>query len=266
MPAISRNPPSASSANPPNPPWATAGSNGGTNMANSVWSSFFNDSDNDDVGQLSSGFAPTGGNSREDAMGFPRDDRRPSVASAMTVSSNGSKSSFSRGFHKKLQNVFGEDFPGDGRQNSDTSLNARSQITETQSLHAPRNRGNSLNNTMGSGGYHSRPASPTSLRPRTPQPSSEVTPWEYQEPQVSFCPRKERPSVIVNCFLRAISLHTLPSFVSLTVLGCSIFDGEWTQKVFGANINQVWSSRAQANFEATWAPTPSQQRREQDTT
>lgn len=155
-------------------------------MANSVWSSFFNDSDNEDVAQLSPGFNPTGGNSREDAMGFPRDDRRPSVASAMTVSSTGSKSSFSRGFHKKLQNVFGEDFPGDGRQNSDSSLNGRSQITETQSLHAPRNRGNSLNNTFGSGGYNSRPASPTSSRPRTPQPSSEVTPWEFQAPQVSF--------------------------------------------------------------------------------
>ncbi|KAF3053048.1 cysteinyl-tRNA synthetase [Didymella keratinophila] len=182
VPSISRDPPTASSAGA-NPPWASGGSNGGTNMANSVWGSFFNDSDNDDVAQLSPGFNPTGGNSREDAMGFPRDDRRPSVASAMTVSSTGSKSSFSRGFHKKLQNVFGEDFPGDGRQNSDSSLNGRSQITETQSLHTPRNRGNSLNNTFGSGGYNSRPASPTSSRPRTPQPSSEVTPWEFQAPQ-----------------------------------------------------------------------------------
>ncbi|KAF3045128.1 cysteinyl-tRNA synthetase [Didymella heteroderae] len=182
VPSISRNPPTASSAGAISP-WASSGSNGGTNMANSVWSSFFNDSDNDDVAQLSPGFNPIGGNPREDAMGFPRDDRRPSVASAMTVSSTGSKSSFSRGFHKKLQNVFGEDFPGDGRQNSDSSLNGRSQITETQSLHAPRNRGNSLNNTFGSGGYGSRPASPTSSRPRTPQPSSEVTPWEFQAPQ-----------------------------------------------------------------------------------
>ncbi|KAL1650954.1 hypothetical protein SLS61_005722 [Didymella pomorum] len=192
VPSISRNPPTASSAGA-NPPWASGGTNGGTNMANSVWSSFFNDSDNDDVAQLSPGFNPTGGNSREDAMGFPRDDRRPSVASAMTVSSTGSKSSFSRGFHKKLQNVFGEDFPGDGRQNSDSSLNGRSQITETQSLHAPRNRGNSLNNAFGSGGYNSRPASPTSSRPRTPQPSSEVTPWEFQAPQHSVA-QSQSPS------------------------------------------------------------------------
>lgn len=192
IPSISRNPPTASSANS-NTPWASSGSNGGTNMANSVWSSFFNESDNDDVAQLSPGFAPPGGNSREDAMGFPRDDRRPSVASALTVSSTGSRSSLSRGFRKKLQNVFGEDFPGDGRQGSDSSLNnARSQITETQSLHAPRNRGNSLNNTSGNGGYNSRPASPTSSRPRTPQPSSEVTPWDFQEPQVSSYMKKAR--------------------------------------------------------------------------
>ncbi|KAF3010796.1 cysteinyl-tRNA synthetase [Curvularia kusanoi] len=183
VPSISRNPPTASSVIP-NPPWASSGTNGGTTMANSGWGSFFNnDSDNDDLAQLSPGFNATGGTAREDAMGFPRDDRRPSVASAMTVSSTGSKSSFSRGFHKKLQNVFGEDFPGDGRQNSDSSLNGRSQITETQSLHAPRHRGNSLGHTFGSGGFNSRPTSPTSSRPRTPQPSSEVTPWEFQGPQ-----------------------------------------------------------------------------------
>ncbi|KAH6644112.1 hypothetical protein C7974DRAFT_407818 [Boeremia exigua] len=181
VPSISRNPPTASSAQA-NPPWAS-GPNGGTNMANSVWNSFFNDSDNDDAAQLSPGFAAVGVNVQEDAMGFPKDDRRPSVASAMTVSSTGSKSSFSRGFHKKLQNVFGEDFPGEGRQNSDPTLNGRSQAAETQSLHAPRNRGNSLGNAYGGGTYGSRPTSPTSSRPRTPQPSSEVTPWEFQAPQ-----------------------------------------------------------------------------------
>lgn len=144
--------------------------------ANPAWSSFFNDS-NEDVAQLSPGFARPGTGSREDSMGFPlKDDRRPSVASATTVSSTGSKSSISRGFHKRLQNVFGEDFPADGRQNSDSSL------ADAQSMRT-RNRGNSLNNTPGS--YNSRPTSPTSSRPRTPQPSSEVTPWEYQDSKVS---------------------------------------------------------------------------------
>lgn len=117
-------------------------------------------------------------------MGFPiKDDRRPSVASATTVSSTGSKSSVNRGgFHKRLQNVFGEDFPADERQNSEGSLNTP-YVTDSQSTRGQRDRGNSLNNTIGSS-HQSRPASPTSLRPRTPQPSSEVTPWDFQEHKV----------------------------------------------------------------------------------
>jgi adenylate cyclase len=152
------------------------------------WSSFFDDS-TDDLAQLSPGFARPGTGSREDSMGFPMhagDDRRPSVASAHTVSSTGSKSSISRGgFHKRLQNVFGEDFPVDGRQSSDASLNTQ-LVADAQSTRS-RNRGNSLK-TIGS--YHSRPASPTSLRPRTPQPSSEVTPWDFQESRVSLSPSR----------------------------------------------------------------------------
>ncbi|CAN9245369.1 hypothetical protein CUC08_Gglean002117 [Alternaria sp. MG1] len=166
VPSISRNPPTASSTNSQVAPWASPPN--GVNMANSVWSSFFNDS-NEDVSSSSPGFRPAT-STREDSMGFPmKDDRRPSVASATTVSSTGSKSSMGRGFHKRLQNVFGEDFPADDRQNSDTSLNTQQ-----------RNRGNSLSNTIGSK-QQSRPTSPTSSRPRTPQASSEVTPWEFQD-------------------------------------------------------------------------------------
>jgi adenylate cyclase len=169
VPSISRNPPTASSANSQVAPWSTASN--GNNMTNSVWSSFFNDS-NEDLSQSSPGYRPSTG-TREDSMGFPmKDDRRPSVASATTVSSTGSKSSMGRGFHKRLQNVFGEDFPADERQNSDSSLNT-----------PQRNRGNSLSNTIGSR-HHSRPTSPTNSRPRTPQPSSEVTPWEFQDSKV----------------------------------------------------------------------------------
>lgn len=151
-------------------------------MTASVWGSFFNDS-NEDVAQLSPGFARPG-SGKDDSMGFPGDDRRPSVASATTVSSSGSKSSVSRGgFHKRLQNVFGEEFPADSRQNSDTSLTAP-YVGETQSLRGTRNRNNSVNNTLGSS-FNSRPGSPVSSRPRTPLPSSEVTPWEFQDFKVS---------------------------------------------------------------------------------
>ncbi|KAJ4346551.1 uncharacterized protein N0V89_010482 [Didymosphaeria variabile] len=145
-------------------------------MAASVWGSFFNDS-NEDIAQLSPRLTRPG--SQDDGMGFPRDDRRPSMASATTVSSTGSKSSGTRaGYHKRLQNVFGEDFPQDSRQNSDTSLPAP-YVTESQSVRGGRNRANSQNNTLGS--FNSRPNSPASSRPRTPLPSSEVTPWEYQD-------------------------------------------------------------------------------------
>ncbi|KAF1848276.1 PP2C-domain-containing protein [Cucurbitaria berberidis CBS 394.84] len=188
VPSISRNPPTATTANSQSAPWSSPSN--GTNMANSVWSSFFNDS-NEDVSQPSPGFARPGTGSREDSMGFPlKDDRRPSVASANTVSSTGSKSSISRGgFHKRLQNVFGEDFPADGRQNSETSL-ITPYATDTQSIRGQRDRGNSLNNTIGSN-HHSTPASPTSSRPRTPQPSSEVTPWDFQEPKDTAPPAAE---------------------------------------------------------------------------
>jgi adenylate cyclase len=185
IPSISRNPPTAASASSQHAPWASSSTNG-SSMAHGGWGSFYDSSEENDQ-QLSHGFShPGGGYNKEDAMGFPQDLRRPSAASATTVSSTGSKSSFSRGFHKKLQKVFGEDFPGDERQNSDSSLNTASHITETQSLRGPqRNRGNSIANTVGSGGYLSRSGSPTSLRPRTPLPSSEVTPWDFQDPRVA---------------------------------------------------------------------------------
>ena len=171
-PSLSRNPSTAGTANPP--------ASNGTNMAHTVWNTFFDDS-TEDVSQLSPGLTRPGTGNREDSMGFPMDeDRRPSVASATTVSSTGSKSSVGRsGFHKRLQNVFGEDFPADGRQDSETSLNAPF-VADAQSTRGHRNRNNSLNNTIGSN-YHSRPASPTNSRPRTPQPSSEVTPWSFRK-------------------------------------------------------------------------------------
>jgi len=205
VPSISRNPPTATSANSQIAPWSS-GSNG-TPMANSAWSSFYNDS-NEDVSQLSPGFARPGTGSREDSMGFPmKDDRRPSVASATTVSSSGSKSSISRGFHKRLQNVFGEDFPADGRQSSDTSLNTPYAADTSRT----RNRGNSLNNTPGS--YNSRPTSPTSSRPRTPQPSSEVTPWEYQESKVSCAEHRRHLQEKARHQLRLLALQASYHFL-----------------------------------------------------
>lgn len=112
------------------------------------------------------------------------DARRPSAASATTIGSTGSKSSASRGvgpgYHKRLQNVFGEEFPADSRQGSDTSL-PTPYITDTQSMRSMRIRNNSINNPPIGTHFHSRPGSPNESRPRTPLPSSEVTPWEFQD-------------------------------------------------------------------------------------
>lgn len=146
--------------------------------------SFYNDS-NENLGQISPGFAPGSG------MGFPGDgeDRRPSIASATTVSSTGSKQSIGGRVHKKLHGFFGEDVTtvlndgrGSSRQNSETSSLHNGQLP----LFAPgaaRIRNNSMNDGMLRG---SDPPSPSNSRPRTPQPqpSHEVTPWVFQDADV----------------------------------------------------------------------------------
>jgi len=176
IPSINRQPPTAS-------PWNNTGSNNeNRQMATSVFGSFYNDS-NENLSQVSPGFAPPHG------MGFPSegDDRRPSIASATTVSSQGSKGSLGGKYRKKLQGFFGEEYGSGGndgsRQNSETS-SLRGAIP----AFAPggsRNRNNSMNDAMLA---QSGPPSPTSSRPRTPAlgPSSEVTPWVFQDPQVSL--------------------------------------------------------------------------------
>jgi len=172
IPAIHREPPSAN-------PWSS--SNNKPTMPTSVFGgTFYNDS-TDDLGQVSPGYAPPNG------MGFPNDDhRRPSVASASTMSSTGSKSSVGGRFHKKLGAFFGDDYRG-------LQEDASRQGSETSSMQnlpafAPgggrgRDRNNSLNDVVKNSG----PPSPSSSRPRTPAPapSSEVTPWLYQDTQVS---------------------------------------------------------------------------------
>jgi adenylate cyclase len=180
VPAINRQPPTALSPHN-NPPWA----NGNPPVLSSVFGSFYDDS-SEDVGQLSPGFRP--GSSQEDMSAFPGEDRRPSIASATTVSSIGSKSSVGRGFNKKLHGFFGEDFPGNenSRQNSNSSLPPSAlfpsggQPLDPIAARQARHRTNSAtNNAIGL--QVSRPESPASFsRPRTPH-SSEVTPWEFQD-------------------------------------------------------------------------------------
>ena len=178
VPAINRQPPSAS-------PWSSSDTRQGQMPTSVFGSSYYNDS-NDNLGSISPGFAPANGMS----FSSEGDDRRPSIASATTVSSTGSKSSVGGKFHKKLHGFFGDEYKGlqeeTSRQNSEASSMQSSLPAFAPGIggNSSRHRNNSLNDTM----MRSGPPSPTSSRPRTPapQPSSEVTPWVYQDTQVRW--------------------------------------------------------------------------------
>ena len=141
--------------------------------------SFFNDGDskieltpNYQTGKCGNG----GSDSPIDPMS-QIDDRRPSLVSETTISSqnSGSKPSTHRGTaHKKIAGLFGDD----GRQSSRGSEVSNSlQRETTQSSHHGSIRSNYTDG---------QPVSPTSSRPRTPlQPSSDVTPWLFQDFKVS---------------------------------------------------------------------------------
>lgn len=109
---------------------------------------------------------------------FLSNERRPSLASATTVSSQNSvsKTGTSREIpYKKVPDFLGED----GRQSSrssETSIPSTIQREQTQS-----SRHGSTHTSRDEG----RPISPGSSRPRTPLPSSDVTPWLFQDFKVS---------------------------------------------------------------------------------
>ncbi|KAI9738841.1 MAG: cysteinyl-tRNA synthetase [Cirrosporium novae-zelandiae] len=126
--------------------------------------------------------------------GYFGDERRPSVASNTTVSSQGSRSSTSGGrFHKRLQGFFGDEFPGHSQHGSETSLPINLQGGSRDAFR-PRDRTNSVKTN----GTADRPISPSSSRPRTPVPSSDVTPWVFQNPddisQYGDAPIRELPT------------------------------------------------------------------------
>lgn len=104
-----------------------------------------------------------------DSPDFDADARRPSIASATTISSTGSRGSAVNGrFHKSLKGFFGED-PTDSRKGSTSNL--PDQVQPTLAAEKPSQRSNSVQtqNTA-----EERPKTPA------PPPSSEVTPWAYQ--------------------------------------------------------------------------------------
>ena len=124
--------------------------------------------------------AQSGTSDSPDPM-FWGDDRRPSVISATSASSQTSNSrpapNSRRAPHKKLAGFFGED-SRESSKGSDTSIATTGQRDPSTSSRSKRN--NSIH-TLSTDGW---PTSETSSRPRTP-PSSDVTPWLFQDFKVS---------------------------------------------------------------------------------
>lgn len=183
IPSISHQPPTAHSS----PPWT---GDRPSQMPSSVFgASFYNNDSSEQIEQISPGNGPDNG------MGFPTDGepRRPSIASATTIDSTGSKRSLRGRMDRKLRGILGDEFPGldgtsESRQNSESSSMQGSLSAFVPGI-IPRHRNNSLNDAMG----RSRPPSPTFSRPRTPAPSSDVTPWDFQDHGVSgLCVEKGR--------------------------------------------------------------------------
>ncbi|KAF4956941.1 hypothetical protein FSARC_11420 [Fusarium sarcochroum] len=190
VPQIQQIPPTGG-ASPQIAPWMNQ--SGSPTPSSNMPTSFLNDSsDNLSLAsQLSPGHHPSNRHQQHqyslpshpsqhdapDASYF--DGRRPSAASILTASSQGSKTSLTRGGFRKLQGFFGEEFPG--RDSSDgslpTSLAGKDQRGRSYSHSRPTHRDRNYSNATD----HTRDASPSSSRPRTPVPAPEVVPFLYQD-------------------------------------------------------------------------------------
>ncbi|KAF4470048.1 adenylate cyclase [Fusarium albosuccineum] len=181
VPQIQHNPPTAS-PNPHIAPWMNP--NGSSTPSSTMPTSFYNDSsDNLSLAsQLSPGHPPNprqGSIAQDSPDASYFDGRRPSAASILTASSQGSKTSITRGGFRKLQGFFGEEFPGRDSSESSlpTSLMGKDQRARSYSHSRPTQRDRNYSNATD----HTRDASPSSSRPRTPVPAPEVVPFLYQD-------------------------------------------------------------------------------------
>lgn len=145
---------------------------------------------------------------------FHSDDRRPSMASLTTVGSQNSapisRTNTNRGTqHRRLGAFFGDD-GRDSSMGSDTSIltPGRDHSTSSQSRKA-RHNSVQTNNTDGG-----RTGSPSSSRPRSPQPSSDVTPWLFQDFKVSA------RDIVCPCITHV--MHVCPTMLSSASFGLPI--------------------------------------------
>jgi adenylate cyclase len=151
---------------------------------------FFHDFSEHEASPASATFRPgTGRTFASEPVDFDynRDDRRPSVASATTISSQGSKSSTGGRFRKKLQGFFGDEYLPSGESKQEQEQDTRSLSSRPGSIDQFKARERA--NSDGARNIPERSQDDTSSlhpsRPRTPLPSSEITPWLYQSYNVS---------------------------------------------------------------------------------
>jgi adenylate cyclase len=148
---------------------------------------FLNDSSEHENSPISPAFRSGSGNTTSSDVqdfGSNRDNRRPSAASATTVSSAGSKSSQNERLRKRLQGFFSE---GNVRQELESHQDSETSPQEFGSREhsGTRARNDSVGSRNVSESAGGRPISPNPSRPRTPLPSSDVAPWMYQQFGVS---------------------------------------------------------------------------------
>ena len=147
---------------------------------------------------LSSSIRPDTGDSEPRDPLFDNDERRPSLAttesSQTSVSNSVSKTSTHRGTPYKRGGFFSDDYGQQSSRSSDTSIPATLQREQTSSS----KHGSIRHGHHGSRDYSTASTSPTGSRPRTPLPSSDVTPWLFQDfkvgSHISVSGRKHRPS------------------------------------------------------------------------
>jgi adenylate cyclase len=178
-------------------PWSTTPSSGQPEGG----STFYHDYSEQEASPASFTLRPTTGRtiaSEPAEFEYHGEHRRPSAASATTVSSQGSRSSISHVFRKKhLKGLLGEDY------NSPAELQ-----TDDDGSHPPSRRGGPVDQLKAreranSDGSRNTPdgsgASQRSQKPRanTPLPSSDITPWDYQSfndiPQYGEAPVRHMP-------------------------------------------------------------------------
>ena len=204
-PAAAKQAPSASAPDADIAPWMSTGPSTFNGVAHS--GSFF-DERTTNTKPSASVRPDTRASDSFDPM-FYSDDRRPSIASLNTVSSQNSatvsRTNTNRGAqHRRLGHFFGDD-GHDSWGGSDASIltPGRDHSTSSQSRKA-RHNSVQTNNTDGA-----HTGSPSSSRPRSPQPSSEVTPWLFQDFKVSA------RDVVCPCTTRVMHVCQHQSYMRL---------------------------------------------------